>query len=316
MADIPATEDDVRAAYRVILGREPDAGGFEHHCALVARGDLTTRQLRTSFLNSVEYLNNEVGTTVDIGGVVAVVDPNEPDFGRHIAADHTWERHIVETIVALLPVGGTFVDVGANVGIMSFHAARKAGPRGRVIAFEPDERNAQSFLHGALENGFADRIRLHRFALSDGPGIFALQGGANAYLSRPDQAVRLAQAIAGDELLAGEPRIDLIKIDIEGHEPHALTGLRKTIKRLRPCILCEFNPRCLTSHIGAPPEAFAKQLFDLASEITVIEHDGRENVVSVPEDLMALWETRNREAVQAGFLPDGMLHFDLLLSVR
>jgi FkbM family methyltransferase len=316
MSDLPATDDDVRAAYRVILGREPDPGGFEHHRALTARGELTTRQLRTAFMNSVEYLNNEAGTKVDIGGIVAVVDPYEPDFGHRIAADGIWERHIVDKIVSLLPVGGVFVDVGANVGIMSFHAAKRVGPRGRVIAFEPDERNAQWFLRGALENGFADTVRLHRFALSDRAGIFTMQGGANAYLSGPEHAVRLAQGIPGDELLANELTIDLIKIDIEGHEPHALKGLRRTIKRVRPRILCEFNPRCLNEHIGAPPADFAQQLLDLAPQATVIEHDGRESAVDSAEALMTLWETRNREAVESGFLPDGMLHFDVLLAPR
>ena len=74
--------------------------------------------------------------TVEIAeGLYVSVDAREPEFGTAIAREETWEPHIVETNVANLKQGDTFVDVGSNVGIMPFHAARAVGAKGAVIAY-------------------------------------------------------------------------------------------------------------------------------------------------------------------------------------
>src|SRR5450432_1817913 len=39
-------------------------------------------------------------------------------------------------LIAGLPLGGAFVDVGANVGNYSVLGSRQVGPKGRVVAFE------------------------------------------------------------------------------------------------------------------------------------------------------------------------------------
>jgi hypothetical protein len=53
-------------------------------------------------------------------------------------------------------------------------------------------------------------------------------------------------------------------------------------------------------------------VFDLARTIEVIEHDGTRHQVTAPNGLMDMWSRKNEEAVATGFLPDGMIHFDLL----
>jgi FkbM family methyltransferase len=50
----------------------------------------------------------------------------------------------------LLEPGGTFIDVGANIGLYSLAAARIVGPDGRVLAFEPSPRE-----RGLLERNVA-----------------------------------------------------------------------------------------------------------------------------------------------------------------
>jgi hypothetical protein len=142
-----------------------------------------------------------------------------------------------------------------------------------------------------------------------------MAGGANANLIPAKVPIRLVQTIQGDDVLFHEPRIDFIKLDIEGHEPLALRGLKKTLAKNKPLILCEFNPRCLISHASVPPERFAEQIFVITANVEAIEHDGRTNYVTTPTDLMDLWKTKNEQAVKAGFLPPGMLHFDLLFRV-
>lgn len=312
MANSPihASMQDLVTAYRLFLGRDADTGGISHYSQAIASG-MTLDKLRDDFMSSDEYRakNSPRLLTVDIGdGVTVSVDQTDSDFGASIAECGTWEPHIIDRIAGALKPGDTYVDVGGNVGVMALRAARLVGPNGKVIAFEPNPDNAARFIEGIAANGFANII-LHQFALSDKPSIVAIGGKSNSYVTA-SQSGRLVQAIPGDDLLRNVPRVDFIKLDIEGFEPFALAGLMGTLRAHKPKVLCEFNPRCLKLH-GLKPHFFAEELFKMATEIVAIEHDGTEHVVEKGDALMTLWDRKNSEAVGDKRLPDGMVHFDL-----
>lgn len=305
--------EDIRSAYRLLLGREADPGGLAHYAALAERGELGFDRLREVMLGSDEYRRRLRSRRrgIRIGGATVVVDEAERDFGAAIARDGVWEPHVLALLDRLLAPGAVFVDVGANVGAMALPAAARVGPTGRVIGFEPLPANATLFLQGVVANGFG-HVVLYPLALSDAPGVFAMQGGSNGYLVAPERTELMVQAVRGDDLLAGEPRIDLVKLDIEGREPWALRGLARTLARHRPWVLCEFNPRCLALHPGASAESMAAQVFALAPEVTALRHDGREERLGSAAALLEFWAACDREAVAGGLLPPGMVHLDLL----
>jgi FkbM family methyltransferase len=322
----PATREDIVAAYRLVLMREPDEIGLNHYLDHASQGKLAVGDVLHDFMNSPEYLSRNIGrlqaplalrdvVDVEMDGYSVFVDRNELEFGRHIAAHRNWEPHLQAVLKENLREGWVFIDVGANVGVMTFAAAKLVGHSGKVIAFEPNEDNARMLLKGIAKNGFGGLVRLYPFGLTENQGLFALQGSSNTYLVAADSSERLVQSMRGDEVLKGEPRIDFVKLDIEGHEPFALAGLKAVLLTHRPTMLCEFNPYCLKTHIGKPPEVFAEELFELSGDITAVEYSGRRNSVKSPQQLIDLWNDRNREAVDAKFLPDGMLHFDLLFKV-
>jgi FkbM family methyltransferase len=255
-------------------------------------------------------------TRVEItGGVCVCIDTAEIDFGHVINRYKTWEPHLIQLIVDCLRSGDVYVDIGANVGVMAFNAAKAVGVTGKVIGFEPDPTNCNLFLRGLIANGFQN-VSLIPVALSDQPAIFSLTGSSNSYLIEANDTNRLIQSLPGDFLLAGEPRIDFIKIDIEGYEPFALKGLAQTLRRHKPLVLCEFNPRCLKDHVSIDPLSFAHDLFGLTSTIEAVAHDGKRHHVKTAGELIALWEEKNAQAVSSGFLPDGLLHFDLLFTTE
>ena len=309
--------DEIKLAYRLLLGREADPGGLAHYQSMGERG-LDLEGLRADIMASPEFRSNHSQPgqrLVDMGHAKVVVDAGEPEFGRHVAQHGSWEPHIIAIIQHHLKPGDTFVDIGANVGVMSFTAAAAIGPTGRVLAFEPHPDNVRHFLAGVVANGFHN-VTLHGFALSTAQSIFSLIGSSNGYLMPEGQSIFQTVALPGDPILEGEARIDMVKIDIEGHEPQALMGIERTLRKHHPIVLGEFNPRCLRDHIGCPPPQFADQLFELTDRIDAIEHDGRVNEVRTPAELLGLWDRKNAEAVATNFLPDGMLHFDLLFRVR
>jgi FkbM family methyltransferase len=310
------TYEDIVAAYRLVLLRDPDEAGLRNYVKMAKQGRLQLGELLPAFLSSREYAANTVRkddvVKVHIDDYFVFVDKSEPEFGKTISEFGNWEPHLGMILREHLRAGDVFVDVGANVGVMSFLAAKLVGPTGKIIAFEPDAENAKMFLRGVLENNFGAFVRLYQFALADRQSLFALEGSSNTYLVDPDDSQRIVQSVVADEILRVEARIDFIKIDIEGYEPHALSGLRGILAQRRPMVLCEFNPRCLRDHAGKSVELFARELFELSTNICAIEYSGRQNPLTKAEDLIELWRRRNSEAVEANLLPDGMLHFDLL----
>jgi FkbM family methyltransferase len=130
--------------------------------------------------------------------------------------------------------GMTVIDVGANIGLYALFFAQLVGPAGAVYGFEPDPD-----LYGALARArqLASRENLHAFplALGDRAGKQRLQrsffnSGDNRLHGSAGSGIEIDVTI-GDEVLAGVPTVDFIKIDVQGWELRALRGLNATIDR-------------------------------------------------------------------------------------
>jgi FkbM family methyltransferase len=127
------------------------------------------------------------------------------------------------------PIGGVFVDVGANVGTYAMVLARYVGKNGKVIAVEP-----HPITHARLAfNNAASRYtqtRLVAAAVSDSDGELMIEtDGGNLGASHIVTGTAGAGAITVPALRlqrildeAGVTRIDAFKIDIEGFEDRAL----------------------------------------------------------------------------------------------
>ena len=134
-----------------------------------------------------------------------------------------------------LPLGGVFLDIGANVGLYSLVAAKTAGPTGRVLAFEANppvmERLAFNVASNPQEETGLARIDLIGKAITgeNGPVTFAppvgnlgegrvLDDGEQQSGSFTVEGIRLEDCLAAH----GVTHADIMKIDIEGHELQAL----------------------------------------------------------------------------------------------
>src|SRR5262249_1440443 len=177
--------------------------------------------------------------------------------------------------------------------------------------------NVQLLYAGIVLNGRAN-VRVLPYAASRARGVLSLKGGtSNTYLvsaRRPQEGAVYAQSVVLDQELADLQRIDLIKLDIEGHEPLALQGAVDLIRRHRPVLLTEFNPRCLEGNEGIAPVAYAEQLLALHRSLWVTTAFGDWAEVRRAPELMAFGERGNAEVSQQGLLPPGMLTFDIVAT--
>jgi FkbM family methyltransferase len=331
-----ATTEDVPTAYKLLLRRSPDPDGLYLYRDWVARG-LTVDDLVGSFLNSDEFRRRivpmlpgelkaairqqalaEDAVSVDLGGFMVCVRASDGDFGRAIVATRDYEPHVRRFLMDTLMPGQLVIDVGANVGCLCFQAAQLVGEGGRVIAVEPNPDNLQLLYAGILLNEWA-HVQVLPCAAWDAPGIMSLKGGAsNTYLvpSAPlDEGRAYTQLTRLDEALGWVDRVDLIKIDIEGHEPRAIRGARGLIEKHHPILLTEFNPRCLHDVGGIAPIDYAELLLSYYSRLRVITAFGDDTELRDARSLMAYWERRNAEVARNGIMPPGLLQFDVIATM-
>jgi FkbM family methyltransferase len=143
----------------------------------------------------------------------------------------------------------TFFDIGGNAGHHTLFMAPRVE---QVYVFEPFPALCSEINRHVSLNGLSN-VRLFPVALGqeDGaaayfPGIGA-NSGIGTLLPDPDERniapvqvpVRNGDALCAEQ---GLPKIDLMKIDVEGYESKVLGGLSSRIHRDRPAILLELSP--------------------------------------------------------------------------
>ena len=160
------------------------------------------------------------------------------------------ETSVQEAMLRHLGRGDVFYDIGANLGFFAMLGARLVGEEGIVYAFEAAPDNADAIRSNAQLNRFAN-IEVIAKAVADHGGTGRLQvvddqswSKLEDYGEHPNtERVLEVELVAIDELLgAGELRPPtLVKIDVEGAELAVLEGMRETIERHRPAIICELH---------------------------------------------------------------------------
>jgi FkbM family methyltransferase len=138
------------------------------------------------------------------------------------------------------------VDVGAHVGHFALTAAL-AAPAARVVAFEPVEHifarlSLNQRVNGirnleALSVAVSDRDGWADIAVRFGPALLSTASTLEASDKR-ETRLRKVPVTSLDAHFAETP-VDLMKIDVEGHEPSVLDGGREMLARDRPTLVLE-----------------------------------------------------------------------------
>jgi len=140
-----------------------------------------------------------------------------------------------------------FYDVGANVGQ---HTLFMSPYVDRVIAFEPFAAVRSKLLEKVALNGLKN-VTTYPVGLGDVSAeldFFEPSGAGNglgSFVIAPEANCKVEKLPVwnGDEFLKNNnlPRIDIIKIDVEGFEFRVIAGLRDRLIKDRPVILMEIS---------------------------------------------------------------------------
>ncbi len=198
--------------------------------------------------------------------------------------DRCWETYETQLTLQYLKPGDVYVDVGANIGYYTLLAAQRVGPKGKVIAYEPDpdnfallERNLQlnaQQLHGLQQ------VQLFPFALYDKniAGKLFLSGenfgDHRVYATDESRISREISLVHGGEHVGQQTqKINFLKVDTQGAEFFVMNGLKQLImdNREHLHIMLEFCPYGIR-HSGAAGHDLVQLLEDIGMQLHIVDH--------------------------------------------
>lgn len=192
-----------------------------------------------------------------------------------------FERGERRVLPHLLSSGGSFLDVGANIGVFTVIAGKIVGQRGRVVALEPSPSTART-LRAQIDLNALENVTVLECGLSDRAGVLSLwqsSAGLDALntFGRPleagefdkvDVPTRTLDEVVETELRGIPP--NLIKIDVEGWEPCVLAGGKNVLSRSdTPNLMVEFCEATL-NHVGSACEELFEKLRSAGFRLYII----------------------------------------------
>lgn len=179
-----------------------------------------------------------------------------------------WEELTTEMFRKVIKKGDIVVDLGTNIGYFTLLTSRLIGNEGRVYAFEPEPVNYSLLVKNIEMNGYKNIIPVQK-AVSNTTGKVRLfidneDSGAHTILpNNTKQEFVEIESITLDDYFGDKKHpINVVKMDVEGAEMAALSGMDRIIKENENLkMFVEFySPGIRRS--GNSPEEFARRLLE------------------------------------------------------
>ncbi|MEZ5001654.1 MAG: FkbM family methyltransferase [Chitinophagales bacterium] len=229
-----------------------------------------------------------------IGNINLELHLNE-GIDLHLFLFSNFQKHVFDNEIVQIKKDAVIFDVGANAGYLTLFFADMV-TNGHVHAFEPTHYAIQKLVKNAsLNPELKKRITVNQCFVSDQDN----QKDLVAYSSWPltgnesTHSIHKGVAKSTEDVTSitldsycdkhSIDRLDLIKIDTDGHEFDVLTGAQNVIKRFQPQIVFEVGGYILDEQ-NTPFEGFIDFFNDLGYKIytikgKVIERSNFKNII-------------------------------------
>lgn len=180
---------------------------------------------------------------------------------------------ILRLVLEFIATDSVVWDVGANVGLFSFTAAFKAGPRGLVVALEPDLLLVQLLRRSSriqppasapvrvIPVAVAESVDLRNFCIASRARSTNFLSGYGTTQTGGTAEEQITLTVTLDWLAERFPLPDILKIDVEGAELEVLRGAKSLFQRKRPVVLCEVGSES-SPDVTAFLSSLGYQIFD------------------------------------------------------
>ena len=194
--------------------------------------------------------------------------PPDHSFTKMLWPALNFEPEVQAVLHELLKPGDVFIDCGANIGYFSVMAGDIVGRHGRVVSIEAnpvtfellnenlDINNLNRGIHCALTSqpGEVDLLMPEMGDVLSSLKKNSLFDNGNVKSFRVD-GLTLDQVL--EELSL--PKVNLVKIDIEGGEMDVLHSAPNLLEEFRPCFVIEYSP-VTWPNFGATPDLLKELL--------------------------------------------------------
>lgn len=187
---------------------------------------------------------------IQVDGLQFQVPSTREPVAMHLIADGCYESTLCTALQSVLRPGSVFLDVGANVGVLSLLAAHRWCPQGTVLGFEASPQifdhlaaNAQAnshraldIIHAAVTSHSGDTLTFYnapeaKFGMGSLANRFGTEGIAVPTVAL-DDAVRAH----------GIDRVRAIKVDVQGFELGVFQGATRLLTQpSAPVVFFKFN---------------------------------------------------------------------------
>ena len=227
----------------------------------------------------IRLLTHDNLLLIKVHGLAMYIYPNTADTRAYLLGP--FEPYTTELFKRAIRAGAMVLDIGAQFGYFSLIAAKRAGQKGAVYAFEPVPANFRLLEENIRMNNLSGLVHPVQKAVGDKHTTVTLclyEGSDSHGMYRHPQAsvkgTLQVECIAIDQFL-GERSVDVIKMDIEGSEPYALEGMKQTVSRSHNLILfTELAPAYLR-RAGVEPADYLTQLRRLGFHVQLIDEHSR-----------------------------------------
>jgi FkbM family methyltransferase len=231
------------------------------------------------------YLGESTVLCRVLGKYLVYADAQETGITPHLCMNGYWESWITVALARTLRPGWHCLDVGANHGYYTLVMADAVGAEGRIVPVEPTPRLAELLRETLDVNGFPG-VTIARQAACDTDGeslklVVPARRSMNARLSDdagPTDEVVEVESVTIDALTREWPRVDLVKIDVEGAEESVWRGMQRTLADNQGLIvILEFNvsryeePRKFLQ--GIELDGFRLRYIDVDAEVKDVTAD-------------------------------------------
>lgn len=197
--------------------------------------------LRGRLLSFYRIFNKNVTDIIE--GTTILYDPNT-DIGSKLFFTGEFEKSELEFCKKYINEDSIVLDIGANIGIHSIYYS-KIATKGLVFSFEPSPETFFFLLHNTqkssniipLNIGVAESNKLSEFYIASDNAYSSLKNTRRKDIKNKIKifCCKLDDFFLGLNL----PRLDFIKIDVEGCEHDVLEGMQQIISKYHPIIFCE-----------------------------------------------------------------------------
>jgi FkbM family methyltransferase len=231
--------------------------GFLESLLLSARGDL------------------EKAHIIEVNGYKLSTIPYDTGISKELLIFKMHEPIACQLLKKELKSGMVVLDVGSNIGLYVLLERKFVGKEGRVIAVEPSKKALFYLRRNIQLNGFDD-IETHELAVTSDDKWIDFLVHPKSNMSRvvdanrhfPEGVVVKVPGRSLDSFVEScyLDRLDLIRMDVEGHEYQIYNGGRRTIARFKPALLVEVH----TPQMG--PKRSANFLANLRNDGYVVKY--------------------------------------------